>query len=214
VKSGRPRTPRGVRNGPRRSGRIAWLAAAALAVVAVLWWGLHRTNPAHAPIEVSAGTTPWGDVPAGLGAPEAYARGSDLSTAGRYVEALPLFHHAAAAQAAPWFVHLDYASVIHQYAMLPWNADHPRVAPRASLERIRAMQAALAELERSTPPGGSAADQAERPSRRARVFNTWGFPWDALQDFRAAGRADSARRNIVAQYERSLADPASSAVLF
>jgi hypothetical protein len=186
--------------------RLAFLALGGLAVALTGWWSIaHRhARPATDPQAVR---TPWGDVPAGWTASAAYDRGMDLYQGARYDEALRFLHLAAASAQAPWFVHDAYGSTLHQFAMLPWNADHPRVAPRSSFERVRTMQRSLDELERASALA-TGPDRARTLWTQGRVLNTWGMPWDAARGFRAAAALDAALARDADRYAQSLADPA------
>jgi len=197
---------------PARLGRLALLAGAivAVAVVAGVWIARRPARPPYAP---PGPATPWGQVDPAWNAPTAHARGAELSASGRYLDALPLLHAAAASADAPWFVHFDYATALHKYAALPWNPDVRRDMPRSTYERIGAMKRCLAEFTGAIREAG-AAERAEALWARGMVANTWGFSWDARQSFDEAATLDPARAQDARRFARAMADPRGSGELW
>ena len=190
------RRPRPAR--PRRRPRalLALLAAAALAVAglaAVRFLPARRAPRAARPSEALP------DSVRRLGWQEVYLRAAALVNAGRSGESLPLFRHALSFAAAPALVHRDYSAALYN-ATLEGGLRRgvACLATRSSLERVAMTLEALAELDVAERLVPTAEERALVHATRAHHLVTWGMPWDALVEFRAAELARPGRGRAVA----------------
>jgi hypothetical protein len=158
---------------------------------------------------MAASDAPWGDAAAAMGPVEAFARGAALADSGRAAASLPYLHHAVTAPGAPWHAWRAYASALHNVAMTgaedPLTAVAP--APRSSFERVALMRQALARIDRAIALTTSPPERAIAQLTRAQFLRTWGFSWDALEDFHMAGELDPAWRDQGVFYAMRMRDP-------
>jgi hypothetical protein len=192
LKRARPKKQTPSRPAPRRAPALrSWLLAlGAGAVLAFAGWALRpgdRTTQAIAPP-----AAPWGSAALAMGPVEAYANGVALVDSGHAYASLPYMHRAAEAPGAPWQAWRTYASALHNVAMTgaadPLSEAEP--APRSSFERVRMMRMALERIDRAIALTQTPAERAIAQLTRAQFLRTWGFSWDALQDFHMAGELD------------------------
>lgn len=183
------------------------MAAAGVTLLALAWWGLRGTE---APVSTTAAPpAPWGDEALAMGPVEAYARGAALADSGRARASLPYLHHAVDAPGAPWQAWRTYASALHNVAMAgaldPLTATDP--APRSSFERVALMREAFPRIDRAIALTRTPAERAIAQNTRGQFLRTWGFPWDAMQDFHMAGELDPAWRDQALFFARVMRDP-------
>jgi len=189
-------------------GALPWLMAlAGVTLLALAWWGLrpgaHDTRP------IPAADAPWGREALAMGPVEAFARGAALADSGLPRQSLPYLHRAATAPGAPWQAWRAYASALNNAAIAgavdPLVAEDP--APRSSFERVALMRQALERIDRAIALTNTPADRALAQLTRAQFLRTWGFSWDALQDFHMAGEIDPAWRDQGLFYAGIMRDP-------
>ena len=181
------------------------LGLAGAALLAFAWWGLQRDAapppPPTAPL--------WGDAALSLGPVEAYARGVALVDSGRSRASLPYLHHAVAAPGAPWQAWRIYASALHNAAMA--GVTDPLVAtdlaPRSSFERVALMREAFPRIDRAIALAGNPPERAIAQNTRGQFLRTWGFQWDAMQDFHMAGELDPSWHDQALFFARLMRDP-------
>lgn len=211
--SRRKRQPPAARAPLRRRATLGpWLLVfAAGAFVAFTWWSM-RGRSAPPPQSEPAPSAPWGDAARGMGPVEAFAAGTALADSGRSRESLPFLHLAASAAGAPWHAWRAYASALHNVAMKgAAQASAAEAAPRTSVERVALMRLALAHIDRAVALAASREDRAIALLTRAQFLRTWGFPWDALADFHAAGEQDPAWRDQAPFYAGLMRNPGAPA---
>jgi hypothetical protein len=187
---------------------LPWLlAAGGVGLLALAWWGLRQR--ASQPRQAAVSDAPWGEVATGMGPVEAFARGAALADSGLASASLPYLHHAVTAPGAPWHAWRAYASALHNVAMTgaadPLTAAAP--APRSSFERAALMRQALARIDRAIALTNSPPERAISQLTRAQFLRTWGFSWDALEDFHMAGELDPAWRDQGVFYAMRMRDP-------
>jgi hypothetical protein len=164
----------------RRWGAIAAALALLAAAAAVVIPRLHLR-----PAPVGAG-----DPAAALDVRQAYVEGARLYKEKRFIEAIPLFRRVGALLPAPQRqFHLQFADVLER-AALQSRPDRAQPASRSSAERVACVREALAQLEAAERLSATAREVAEIRAWRASVLRVWGFPWEALQEMRAARAAD------------------------
>lgn len=183
------------------------MAAAGVTLLALAWWGLQRPEtPSGAAPDTQA---PWGNEALALGPVEAYARGAALADSGRARASLPYLHHAVSAPGAPWQAWRTYASALHNVAMA--GATDPLVAtdpaPRSSFERIALVREALPRIDRAIALTNTPAERAIAQNTRGQFVRTWGFPWDAMQDFHLAADLDPSWRSQALFFARLMREP-------
>lgn len=183
------------------------MAGLATVLLALAWWALRAPAPRSLPI--AAADAPWGDAALAMGPVEAFARGAALADSGLARESLPYLHRAVAAPGAPWQAWRAYASALHNVAMS--GAVEPQAGaaapPRSSVERVALMREALAQIDRAIALTNSPAERAIAQLTRAQFLRTWGFSWDALQDFHMAGELDPAWRDQGLFYATMMREP-------
>jgi hypothetical protein len=196
---------------PRGRRSLPWLLVLPALVVAALgWWAFRSEAPSATPPERAA--APWGDAALATGPVEAYAHGVALADSGRVLASLPYLHRAALAPAAPWQAWRAYASALHNVAMM--GVPDPLLAaeapPRSTFERIALMREATARIDRAIELTNVPADRAIAQLTRAQFLRTWGYGWDALADFHAAGEIDPTWRDQGPFYAALMRNPTSA----
>lgn len=188
------------RRGPR-AGRW-WLAALPAAAIAV-WFVASTRTPR--PRAVALATDPT----AGLDAAQANDAGLAIARAGRPLDALPYMARAAALAPGLWFVHQNYAGALGNAAQQArLHLGKEEIATRSSVERVALLRVSLREMTSAESLASVAADRGVVVFERGRAFQTWGFPLDALKEFRRAMTHDPSSRMIaetVAGAERAIA---------
>lgn len=92
-----------------------------------------------------------------------------------------------------WQLHFVLASTAAQISVEnTLRAGISQPYSRSSVERVAAMREALAEFDRALQLADSPEARATIHANRAETFLTWGQMWEALRDFEAAARADTA----------------------
>lgn len=182
------------------------MGAAGIVLLALAWWGLRRADE---PSRTAAALPPWGDAALAMGPVEAYARGAALADSGRARASLPYLHHAVGAPGAPWQAWRTYASALHNVAMA--GAVDPLVAtdpsPRSSFERVALMREAFPRIDRAIALSNAPGERAIAQNTRGQFLRTWGFPWDAMQDFHMAAELDPSWRDQALYFARIMRDP-------
>lgn len=201
----RPRRTGGARRKPQRRAKAAIITLTILAIGAGAAVLIRERSPSDTPARDAENTGGrWGSVPANMTPDDAFRRGVELEAAGRYREALPLLESVARSDAAPWFVHDAYAAALHKYAMLTWSPEQPRAAPRTSFERMQIAKESLEHFQKAVELLANDVERATVLWARGQVYNTWGFPWEAYTDFRAASTVDSSLRRHLDVYREAM----------
>lgn len=126
-----------------------------------------------------------------------------LGSRGRHLESLPYFRHALAGIRQDfWAIHRNYAAALNN-AALEVRALRGTGAStsRASFERIAMLREAQRELELAERLAPDPRIRAALLDARGGNLELWGFPWDALQNYRAALAVDPASAAIRAHAE-------------
>jgi hypothetical protein len=204
---------RDARPGSRGTWRITVPVIVVVAIVTA-GWIVFRVSRTPGPASTGTpGTTdaaaPWGDAALAVGPVEAYARGVALVDSGLSVASLPYLARAVSAPGAPWQAWRAYASALHNVAMSAVTEPFAEgeAAPRSSFERIRMERMALERLDRAEMLTQANEDRAIVRLTRGQFLRTWGFPWDALQDFHRAGEIAEHWRDMGPYYAKLMRDP-------
>ena len=165
-------TPR--RKRPVRAPRSAFLLGSLVALAAALWLSA-RDRVWQAPADPLLRMT----------AEQAFNKGLSLGGGGHHLAALPYFRRAVNLEADSWTAHQNYASTLFngaQEARIHLGKDEP--ATRSSLERMIMIGESLRQTDEATNWASEPTDRAMVIFQRAQAFHTFGFPLDALMEFR------------------------------
>lgn len=174
---------------------MVWIAATAIVALAI--WKLWPSHSAPAGPDAAAAVPP----------SEAYRRAVELSSEKRFRESV-IYYRRALGHAHPDFsdLHLNYALALYDLTV-QYTVRAGRVSPatRSSVERIELSREAFEELDRAAQLAATPAALARVLSFRANMQLLWGFPWDALQSYRAAQHADSTNPALAERANRFVA---------
>ena len=179
TKSGRTRhAPAPKRQGRGRRRALVGLAALLLAVGVLVTWrrGLLTRPDRGAP----AGAM-------GLAPEEANRVGLELGGKGRHLEAIPYFRSVVRQDPRWGYAHENLGSALgngaQQSRTMLGKADN---AVRSSVERIAMLKESITETILAERLAANANDRVLALLERGRALETWGFPLDALTQFRTA----------------------------
>ncbi|OGF16601.1 MAG: hypothetical protein A2W00_02080 [Candidatus Eisenbacteria bacterium RBG_16_71_46] len=188
-----------------------WTIALLLAAVAVAGWLALRPRgerPARAPGS-RAQVPGMPDSIAALDPVEAARRVAPLVRAKRWSESLPYFRCIVAERTAGALAHSDYATVLHNASV----EAHPRAGllvplTRSSVERVAMLREALRQYDLALSLATGPQERAFILGGRGNILRGWGFPWEALADYRRAADLDSSWRGHASYYDSLVRDPA------
>jgi len=196
------------------AGHRWWILLALVAIAIVGFLGLRRWGgraaaprpAATAPAPPATPAIP--DSIVALDLETASRRVFELVRAKRWFESLPYYRHIVAQPGANWLAHFDYGTVLHN-ASVETRPRSGLLSPltRSSFERVAMMRDALEHYDRALALAPESADRAVILAGRAHDLNAWGFPWDAMTDYRRAAALDPRWREHAAYYERVLRNP-------
>jgi len=115
----------------------------------------------------------------------------------RHQASLPYFRRAVSQAPDSWSAHANYSNALHngaQESRRHLGKDEP--AARSSVERIGMMRECLRESDLADSLTAGPADRAAIAYQRAQSLQTWGFPIEALLEYRRAQAMDSSREDI------------------
>ena len=167
---------------PTRGGlRKPWFALLVLVVLAglvVLGAPLFRGRPqAVSPRHPAESMDP----------AEAETAGYSLVERGRYQEGLPYYRRVLDQYGTEWLPHANYSSGLHNAAQQSrQHLGRMESAIRSSFERNALMDVSLAEEDLAEFHARAAHDRALAIYYRGQTLQTWGFPLDALAEYRRA----------------------------
>ena len=119
-----------------------------------------------------------------LTAPEAYDRGVALQRNGEHVASVPYFRRAVELEPGLRQPHDDLALALHDAAIQTELADaRVRLVVPSSDRRVAMLREALEELDRAERLAPSPAEHALVHGTRGRMYQLWGFPNEALEEF-------------------------------
>ena len=174
-------SPAGRAPGPGRRWIVSLLVAGAIAAALALMRWPRATRP---PTSL--------DSLADMDPAKAYALALRLGTQGHHLESLPYFRRALAGVREDfWEIHLNYAAALDNAALQArriGGADLP--ASRASFERAAMLRESLRQLELAERLAPDPRVRAAVRDARGGNLELWGFPWEALEDYREAKRLD------------------------
>ena len=118
---------------------------------------------------------------------EAFARASQLTSAGDARGSLPFYRHAFSFHGAPPQAYVGYSDGLHNAAMQSRSLfGVPGMATSSSLERVALLRQSLAELDTAENLAKTPSGRALVHASRANRFVIWGLPWEALVEFSKA----------------------------
>ena len=122
-----------------------------------------------------------------LSGEEAHEQAVALGNAGRHQQSLPYFRRVVAEMQDEWLAHENYSSALYngaQESRVHLGLEGP--ATRSSLERIAMALESLHENDAAESLAQSPGDRATVIYQRGQSFQTWGFPVEALAEYRRA----------------------------
>ena len=186
----RARGPRKTAPRPLRRLGSATLLLAALALGAALWGRFGPRPP-----------SPTGEF--GLDPEEANRVALRLARAGDPLAAIPYFREVLRQAPESFSAHQNLASALgngtQQARTHLGKTDN---AVRSSVERIAMLRESIAESMAAERLARSPAERVLTLLERGRELESWGFPLDALAQFRAAEAAAPERADVVAAIRR------------
>jgi len=179
---------------------VWWLASLALVVLAVVGVTRFRSRPlAVSPRHPAESMDP----------AEAETAGYALFQRGHYQEGLPYYRRVVDQFGAEWMAHVNYSSGLHNAAQESRrHLGRLEPAMRSSFERIGLMGLSLEEEDLAEFHARVAHDRALAVYFRGQTLETWGFPLDALAEYRRAlelAPGDSAIRQVVINFTALIA---------
>jgi tetratricopeptide (TPR) repeat protein len=139
----------------------------------------------------------------------AEAAGYSLFERGLYQESLPYYRRARDQFGTEWMAHANYSSGLHNAAQQSRrHLGRVESAVRSSFERIALMGVSLEEEDLAEFHTRTAHDRALAIYYRGQTLQTWGFPLDALAEYRRAlevAPGDSAIRRVTSSLNGLLA---------
>src|SRR5262249_53876455 len=217
---GRRRDPQSLRvargSGKHRGRAWVWtclLAAAIIATVTVLRVREGRIAIAPAPHVVTAPAHP----AFAMSLVEAYDQAAKLVGPLRPLETLPYFQRMIAGLPEDdWALRHDYANAL-QGASVEGRTVLGLLVPaaRSSFERVDFMRRAMTELDRAQRIAPDPRAAATVHLARARQLGTWGLPWNACVEARAAAATDrtwAKAAETARQWARRISGPGFSAL--
>jgi len=130
---------------------------------------------------------PAGSVADHLSGEQAETIGSRLSGAGRHIASLPYYRRIVDLLGTEWIAHSNYSSALHNAAQES-RVHVGKLGPgvRSSVERMALMVISQREQDLAERHARSQADRALVLFQRGQTLQTWGFPLDALAEYRRA----------------------------
>lgn len=185
--------------GVRRPRAAAILIGALLVVaVSIAGWLAGRGSAPRVAVDSLAALDPT----------EAYRQGYELLKARQAYESLPYFRRAIAGRPDDWRLRVNAAVAMSDAALEARSVRGSiRLKTASSFERIALMREALAQQDRAEALATSPGDRARAIAARAHVLVVWGFPRDALAEFRRAGTLDPQWASLASDLEAQLRDP-------
>jgi len=165
---------RASRPAPRRGLWVGLLALACLAGLSLVLW--RRPPPPPPPAAAER-----------LSALEAEAVGSRLSGDGHHLASLPYYRRIADEYRVEWVAHANYSSALHnasQESRSHLGSQAPAI--RSSIERMAMVEISNREQELAERYAGPGADRALALFQGGQTLQTWGFPIEALVEYRRA----------------------------
>ena len=126
-----------------------------------------------------------------MDASAAFAAGTSLGKEGRHLEALPFFERVVALAPDVPQGRINLASALGNAAFeVRVHLGKAEPVMRSSYDRILATHESLVELDRAEQQVSSIHDRTFVRTERGRALESWGFPIDALAQYRQAESAD------------------------
>ena len=206
---GRKRVPGVATNTPARHspGGESW-GTTVVIVVLVVGLGAFMLRARLAPRATHAATAI--DSIGRMSADEAFHRGGELARQERHLESLPYLRRAAHDPDASSAMHYGYSLELHNAAyagrMRGAIAGH---AQRSSAERVAVVLESLHESELAESLAPTPHVRALIADQRGRTLLLWGFPLDAVREYRHALAMDTSFTMVRQDIEvcRKLVDP-------
>jgi hypothetical protein len=150
------------------------------------------------------------DSLAALDPTEAYRRGYERLKARSAYESLPFFRRAIAGRPDDWGLRVNAAVALSDAALEARSVrGSVRLKSASSFERIALMREALANQDRAEALANTPDRRARAIAARAHLLVVWGFPRDALAEFRRASALDPQWGSLASDLEALLRDPTS-----